>query len=61
MSASHRIGTGSVPAARAVSWSCTCGAAQVIDYGLTVDETFALRVAAARAGQHIRRTGVRLP
>lgn len=48
----HRTGTGHIPAARAVSWACTCGAAEVLDYGDTFTGEWALQIAAARADRH---------
>lgn len=51
---SHRTGTGHIPAARVVSWGCTCGVAEVLDYGRTVTGEWALRVAATRADIHRR-------
>lgn len=45
-------GVGHLPEARAVSWSCTCGAAEIRTYGLSVDAQWALRLMADRAARH---------
>lgn len=55
----HRTGTGHLPEASAVSWSCTCGDGQVFTYGLSVDESWALRLVHARASAHRTLTGLR--
>lgn len=48
----HRTSTGHIPAARAISWACTCGAAWVGTYGHTVTAAYALELAARRAAHH---------
>lgn len=52
MSAGHRTSVGRLPEVRAVSWSCGCGAGQVLDYGMSVDEGFAVQLAFDRAARH---------
>jgi pyruvate kinase len=48
----HRTSTGHLAEVRAVSWACTCGAAAVRTYGLSVDGEYAQRLITAMAAIH---------
>lgn len=48
----HRVATGHIPKVRAASWSCSCGAGQVLDYGTKFDGGLAVQIAEARARAH---------
>lgn len=50
----HRTGTGHIPAARAVSWGCTCGDAEMWTYAASTPAEWAMRLAARRADTHRR-------
>jgi hypothetical protein len=57
-STGHRVATGHIPSVRAASWSCTCGAGQVLDYGHSVDPDLAMQIAEARARAHRTHTTI---
>ena len=59
--AGHRVSTGHLPETRAASWSCTCGAGQILDYGHSVDPDLALQIAEARARTHLTLTTIGNP
>lgn len=48
----HRTTVSRWTALRLVSWWCLCGDAQVLEYGLSVDEDWAVRLAFDRAARH---------
>lgn len=48
----HRTATGHIPAARAVSWGCLCGLAEVWDYAPSTPPEWAVRLMAVRAADH---------
>ena len=48
----HRTGIGHIPAAGAVSWGCTCGAADVLTYARSTPAWLAAALMGDRADNH---------
>lgn len=48
----HRTGIGHIPAAGAVSWGCTCGAADVLTYAPSTPAWLACQLMGDRADNH---------
>jgi hypothetical protein len=57
----HHTEIGSDAAARLASWSCTCGASEVISYARPTGEPVALRLARVQAGLHERDAAASTP